>query len=402
MRIRPKSRRSGGTRGSAPINAYFVCNEGTVSHYAHFFFGCLVPLIDADTGRKYRICTYVGSMRGILKNAFPRRIVSHEEADPGSDISDKQRLFNLFVSMKRAPPPPEESILFDAYDIFKCLNYMYVSKAPDPVALAALEVRYLAHYSGNTGVVWTVADRKRYKHLSVTDKVIRLMEAKPRVCAFFAAHREKPIPFADILLIERRFSGTKIAKSIEDNHSGNRRIIYNHEALREAMESAYGERIRNVCLDDMDIFEQYQLFSRARVVVAQHGAGLSNIFFMDTSKKSRGATLVEICPDWNNDSYWFENLAEFCGIDYISVAQPRMTAAEWRSFAPGAAADGPGTRAATGAYPEKRLAPVLKNERAIKAKTDARLMVHQEATFVMNSGSVDVEAVMAAVESVYR
>jgi hypothetical protein len=336
-------------------------------------------------------------MRRILARVFPRRLAAHEEPDPGFGISDKQRLFDIFIYLKRALPPRREAILLDAYDIFNCSNFMYIAKAPNPIALAALEARYVAHHSGDKSVAWTVADKKKYKQLAITDKAHRLMIARPRVCAFFAAHRGKAVPIADILLIERRFSGAGIAASNRDNFSGNRRIIYNHDALRGALEGAYGARVLNVCLDDMDIFEQYQLFSGARVVVAQHGAGLSNIFFMDTSK---GAALVEICPDWNNENYWFENLAILCGIDYTSVAQPRMTAAEWHAFAPGAAPDGPGMRAATGAYPARGIAPLLKNERAIKEKTDARLMVHPEATFVMNSGSVDVAAVMEAIESV--
>ena len=108
-RRRSKRRAPGGAKESIrqAVNAFFVCNEGTVSHYAHFFFGCLIPLLARDLASEarenYRICTYVGSMTRMLERVFPKRIVEYAEADPGGRISDKQRIFGTFLALKQHP-----------------------------------------------------------------------------------------------------------------------------------------------------------------------------------------------------------------------------------------------------------------------------------------------------------
>lgn len=52
------------------ISIYFLCNEGSVTHYFHFLFGGLIPLIEYHlTNNKrnsYRIKTDIGPMKCIL------------------------------------------------------------------------------------------------------------------------------------------------------------------------------------------------------------------------------------------------------------------------------------------------------------------------------------------------
>jgi len=54
-------------RGIVPI--YFLCNEGSVTHFYHFMFGALVPLIEYHLKTKhsaFRIKTDIGPMKSIL------------------------------------------------------------------------------------------------------------------------------------------------------------------------------------------------------------------------------------------------------------------------------------------------------------------------------------------------
>ena len=62
---------------SGVVSIYFMCNEGSVTHYYHFFFGALVPLIEYFLSNKrcaFRIKTDIGPMKSILCE-FPFNIV---------------------------------------------------------------------------------------------------------------------------------------------------------------------------------------------------------------------------------------------------------------------------------------------------------------------------------------
>jgi hypothetical protein len=72
------------------------------------------------------------------------------------------------------------------------------------------------------------------------------------------------------------------------------------------------------------MFNQFNIFRNAKIIIAQHGSSLSNLFFCKNS------TLIEIIPEW--DDNWFKNLASFCKIKYTTINQPRMTKDEWVKF----------------------------------------------------------------------
>jgi hypothetical protein len=65
------------------------------------------------------------------------------------------------------------------------------------------------------------------------------------------------------------------------------RFLLNENEAMETM-SQYG--ILDICLEDLTVVEQIHLFSRAKVIVALHGAGLSNLIY------TTNALIIEIFP----------------------------------------------------------------------------------------------------------
>jgi hypothetical protein len=69
-----------------------------------------------------------------------------------------------------------------------------------------------------------------------------------------------------------------------------RRSIRNHAALLEGIVQCYGSA-SNVILEGLSLAEQIALFSSADVIIAQHGAALSNLIW-----SRPGTAVVEIVP----------------------------------------------------------------------------------------------------------
>ena len=69
------------------------------------------------------------------------------------------------------------------------------------------------------------------------------------------------------------------------------RFILNEEAL-EAMLAEF--EAESVCLEDFSFKEQVTLMQRTRLLISIHGAGLTNMMFMQ-----EGGTVIEILPRKN-------------------------------------------------------------------------------------------------------
>ena len=140
----------------------------------------------------------------------------------------------------------------------------------------------------------------------------------------------KLIPTYDVILIERTNTERyyqSVEKVEKEKLSGALlRSIANHRELTEALSKEYGCRFCNITLERSSIYYQYHLFSNARVVIAQHGAALSNAFFM---KPEKGATVIEIFPPAAQVLQQFKagarthfiNLAKHMGLRHVMVNQ---------------------------------------------------------------------------------
>jgi len=89
-----------------------------------------------------------------------------------------------------------------------------------------------------------------------------------------------------------------------------RRLILNEDKIIAYLEDKGFEVI---CPGELSFTDQIKVFSNANIVVAPHGAGLTNMVFAPEN-----ATLVELFPDdYINGCYWA--LANVCGHNYAFI-----------------------------------------------------------------------------------
>lgn len=272
------------------VNIVFECLEGSVTHYFHFFYGALVPLIlhalenghGTPSAPLYCIVTDIGPMKRILCE-LPLNIIELR----GPELTSSR--FHDDKSQRRARRPDELALkAFDAYNN-EFYTDGYVEKLPK----------------------------------SKLRKIVQFFEdSMPSYL--------KALPVFDIILIERATdsyysTACKDRTEIYKSSGSERRSLSNHQQLVATLCERYGSRFCNIVLERSSIYYQYMMFCNAKVVIAQHGAALSNIIFMmptggvkDT--KVRG-TVVEINPPWSRQAEHFKNLAHSCGVPHASVLQ---------------------------------------------------------------------------------
>lgn len=115
-----------------------------------------------------------------------------------------------------------------------------------------------------------------------------------------------------ILLIERLPPNEYfLNEAIRKGSGASRRSIINHNELRGCLSEKIPEEydFQNVQLEEMAFREQVRCFSRAKVVVAQHGAGLANIIWMNPQ-----AVVFELGLDGNN---LFKRISRIMGHEYF-------------------------------------------------------------------------------------
>lgn len=360
------------------INAYCISNEGSVINYGHFMFAVLIPLLHRDlialsTGQQpniYIIKINVGPLFRILVDLFGDR-VERDYVAASNMLSDKQNYYDLYIRLLSRPP--KHSMLLDAFDIFNDAFYsLIVPNKFDPAEFAQLQSQFAARTLPRKS-------REKYKQLAITDKFFKLKAIVPIILGFFN-EIAPPLrhPIAPIIVIERRQPALdEIAGDLTLNAGGARRVIANHIEMVNALILEFGENtIQNLRMENYTMYEQFRIFSGARVIVAQHGAALSNIVFCGPR-----TTIVEITPELGENN-WHLNLAEFCGVDYKKIHQPELTKAGWREMF----------------GDETEIQDMFDKEKLYSAK----MQFDPLAAFIRNSGRVNVEEVVRAVKSVYN
>jgi hypothetical protein len=220
----------------------------------------------------------------------------------------------------------------------------------------------------------------KYREMHVTPQLRR------RVLAYLDATMPPYIldlPTYDVLLVQRSYDPTynvggiihvvptKRAPGSKGGRTGqDRRNISNHAELHVAVRDRLKTTpfsLSNVVLDRSGLYYQYHLFRNAKVVIAQHGAALANIFFMRSrNSRDQGSTpsaasnssssisnvrsssrtdtgtsesndrgsspvsltkggydacVIEISPQYGRENFIFRNLALAWGVGYESVEQ---------------------------------------------------------------------------------
>jgi hypothetical protein len=91
-----------------------------------------------------------------------------------------------------------------------------------------------------------------------------------------------------------------------------RRSILNHEALVSKLQTIvkYPSNFYNLRLEKLPFQEQIELFDKAAVVVAQHGAGLTNCIWVRS-----GGVVIEIGD--NNNNHAFRKISQLRNLQYF-------------------------------------------------------------------------------------
>jgi hypothetical protein len=157
------------------------------------------------------------------------------------------------------------------------------------------------------------------------------------------------LPTYPVLLIQRSQDkyydkGCRDRATVYQTSGSQRRSITNHDELVDALSMKFGTSFSNIVLEQSSVYYQYYMFSRAKIVIAQHGASLANIFFMTKSDETQciacdgnrlqvavgeedattgacGPHVIEISPPWSREFAHFRNLANYCRVSHESIEQ---------------------------------------------------------------------------------
>lgn len=116
----------------------------------------------------------------------------------------------------------------------------------------------------------------------------------------------------DVLLINRAIPNLDDKQTFSGSI---RRSIPNIDSIRNLLDR------KNVSytfchMENMTLKEQIEIFSSHKIIIAQHGAALSNIIFCDNV-----IDIYEIRPLEKNNEPWYENLSKILGKRLISIPQ---------------------------------------------------------------------------------
>ena len=286
---RPRPEESTAAYADAPHDILFQCLEGSVTHFYHFFYGAMIPLIlhsieNTQRTNTYRILTDIGPMKRILCE-LPINIIEIK----GPERLGDGMIFHDDKSLRRQPKPHE--IVLQAFDAYNKTFYTdeYVEKMTK----------------------------------SKLKKIIQFFEDT-------IPYYIRSIPVFEILLIERSTdayyaSGCSDRSHIYQISGSERRSLSNHKDLVDTLSLKYGDRFCNIVLERSSIYYQYHMFKHARVVIAQHGAALANTLFMMDTNNSKGELtgkgVVEISPPWSREFEHFKNLAHACNVPHVNIWQ---------------------------------------------------------------------------------
>lgn len=286
------------TNPPSPTRIIFNCYEGSVSHYYHFFYGAMIPMILRhleNREEQFIITTDIGPFKRIFDELFePGVIVGYDiwRLPENVELSNDREINNIrFSNGTRI-----DEVVLEPFDFF-----------------------------GDS--VKRVSKRRQYKN----DQQQQILESnltkiKNYIESKIGETNETYDQYEtfDVIFIMRgrEASYDEKREGINKNSpyltSGkDRRDISNSDELSEQLALYFKNsnyKFGSVLLEGTSIVQQYKLFKNAKIVIGQHGAALSNIFFCNGS-----STLIEVTCPQNNENNHFKNLSNFLGINYHYV-----------------------------------------------------------------------------------
>lgn len=249
---------------------------GSVEHYHHFLLGFLVPLVH----QRDRIWANPNFAKVLIRSCGPMdRLIGELKSDK-IVIVDKTRHHEL--AKADAPQNGLDFMMLRGFDYpvrYDCGVFAVTKKILEATLKAEIE-------------------RER------EEIAARFGKASPKIVLI---ERGAPDPFYLSDRAEAKSAGSA------------RRSIKNHEELRAQLAARFGHCL-NLRLEGFTLARQIALYSAADIIVAQHGAALSNMVWAH-----KRAGVIEISPatipEQDRAQDYFRNLARCLGLRYCRVEQ---------------------------------------------------------------------------------
>lgn len=259
--------------------------HGSITHYFHFFYGVLIPLIIVH-----------------IDNVFKKKKIVYIIGD---DLGNMLRILLEIPIDIKLKMFVDENVKFETkylkpMDIHPTLNKHDIKKVKKGWA---------------SNLTYEI-----YKKVNIFMKYC-IEKYNLNLCDF--TNKEKEKSKKNILIIERKkqhgFNTIKYEKNsytdIMKTSGSERRSIINHEEIVKLIKKHFGKKynIINISTEYMSIYQQYILFNNADIVFAQHGAALANILFMKEKKD-----VIEIISKvkLNGGDDWFKPISKICKINH--------------------------------------------------------------------------------------
>ena len=291
-------------------------HDGSIKHYYHFFFACLIPLINYHINHPNTsiiLTSDIGTMKSLIQDLPLHSFISYE----------KNKTENPF------------KIVLPAYDIYD--TKYFLNQKNQRSEKTQKEFQYLSDKIREDIVNYfeknVCSNNKRRDMRNNSNILITLIERDSFI------HTSNPSSSSTVSTTISSTSTTPTTSTSLSSSSGfSRRHIRNHFELKQELLKYYGKlKFQNIYLERLTLKEQFEIFQSTSILIAQHGASLSNIIFMSSicssstssfqsstvSSFNKLSHVIEISPPYSRKSKYFYNLANSLNISYSSIYQHR-------------------------------------------------------------------------------
>jgi hypothetical protein len=258
-----------------PLRHLTVKNRmGSRQHYYHFLLGVLLPLAD------YLARTGEATLPMMVRSCGPLDAILYELQLPRLMISDTESHQNLGDSLS---PEVARKVGIVGFDIGLDI------KAYDGEPIIA-------------GARW-VAERLAAAIATHREQLMQTWPATPRILII---DRGPPDPF---------YANSARSSRPTRGVGAQRRRVANHAEMAAAVKQRYPGAV-NILLENRPLAAQIALFQLADVVVAQHGAALTNMVWM-----RRGTSVIELAGGMPANEPFFTALTPHLGLRHLVFPQ---------------------------------------------------------------------------------
>lgn len=271
-------------------NLHLYSLHGSISHYYHFFFGILIPLI---------------KFYSELPDQDATLIVSDELG-----TSMLRLLFSLPIDIKYKPTVQYDNLI----DVHIQPMDIHPNKVID-------------NKSDNNKKDLILVKKGYAQHFTY--------DVKKQVCKWLSSQfklydLDLLTEYYDIVIIERKidkkfhtigFNSSKYGDMFRRS-GAERRTISNHNDIVNLIKQKYKVKTLSISLEHLPFFNQYKLFRHAKIVVAQHGASLANICFMH-----KNTLVIELISDLilKKRENWFMEISKKSRVKHIQYITKSIT-----------------------------------------------------------------------------